>query len=118
MVYSEDIMNNKGDWGECMKKELKEGGVKCENVYMIYSVISESHHTRDYAPWFVEKNIDGEMQLCMTDFEYYTESTEANKLNRKLAEQWGIPRTHTNLKLEGGNMMVDGNGRGAATKRN
>ncbi|HNW82863.1 MAG TPA: agmatine deiminase family protein [bacterium] len=66
----------------------------------------DANWTRDYGPWYIY--LDGERAIV--NHEYYSERTNDNAINGKLADRWGEEIFSTGLYTEGGNFMTDGLG--------
>jgi len=85
-------------------------GVNLENCEFIVTP-TDSYWTRDYSPWFIRTGAE----LAMVDFNYNRPRPNDNRIPKFAGGYFGLDVYDLNLYHTGGNMMVDGMGKGAST---
>lgn len=91
-----------------IKNYLTSGGVPFDSV-KFYTWPYNSIWIRDYGPWFVRRQDNGE---GMVDFVYNRPRPADDTISRIISRSWLIPYYGSPISHPGGNYMVDGLGTG------
>ena len=96
------LISSNGNWGRPVEDELKSKWGRARNDLVSLQLKVDSPWTRAFFPEFV-LGPDGKLRTVEFEYEY----EDADHAAPTIAKKLGLPHAKIDVKLEGGNLMVD-----------